>query len=481
MSTNNNGTNVHSRESGTRVVNSEHRIAGSEKRASDGHVKKSVILKASAQAQCGSEERPLPDGLPQTMAVAFLDAKKFAIISKVADARGVEQYRAVEVQKLRHWRDDFYEHRGSSYKRIVREDLRSDVVAFLNSAWYFNSKFEKRRLAVKNSVIADVMSQLSMICHVKTLAMPAWIGDEQDRPSPKDIVAYSNGMVDVSAWLEDPHAHEAKHPSDEWFHQPTHNWFSASSLPRPFSTLAHCPNTFKYLRTALITDDQILLAMEWLGYLITQDNSFEKMMWLHGNGGTGKGTFCKIIADLVGSSNTAAFSFSSLTNQFALKSWMGKTVAMNRDGHLGTGEQAHRIVDTILGVTGRDPQFIDVKNKDPIEEHLLSTRIVVSLNAFPSLPASQTAMERRSLILAFDKQVGDGTDRNLFEDSIKPEMSGVTAAALIALKRLHTNRRFTRTVRGEELIDRLTRLSTPVKDSTASAAALRTFTPQPRL
>jgi len=396
----------------------------------------------------------LPDTRPYTLAAAYLRARGLGEVHECKDARGFEMLRFVRPTRLRHWREEFYEFQSCVYRRRLLEQLLSDLTLFLNNQWHFKAGNERVPLRVTGSTVNDVVRQLRALCQADVEAMPEWLDGEagDDRPDPHHVIAFEDGLLDYRAWLDDPAVPLQK---------PTPDWFSVAVLPRPYQPVAECPKILGFLRQS-IGEEQMPVLQEWAGYLLTRETRLQKMMWLHGVGGGGKGTILRLLTELVGPVNAVSFRLSDLCERFTLSSFLGKTSAMSGETLLGRSD-AHRIVEHLLAIVGEDDRNIDRKNRELLASVRLGTRLTLAANRFPKLPDAGIAMKRRSLVISFERTFASNPDPDLF-DKLRAEMPGFTAWAMAGLRRLWANGwRFSQTERGIDLLERFSRQSSPVK------------------
>lgn len=396
----------------------------------------------------------LPDTRPFTLAAAYLRHRKLADVSTYFDVScGKEQFRDPKPERLRHWREEFYEFQKCVYHKMHNEELFSHLVTFLNRQTFYGESNKITPVRVTNAVATNVIGQLRAMCQVFNVdALPAWI-DGEGRPPSSRVVAFTNGLLDIDEWLDD---------EGTPLQASTPDWLSVTCLPRAYDPTATCPTIVAFLKDVLEDDDQVDLFQEWCGLMVTTDTSFQRMLWLHGVGGGGKGTCAKLITALVGKESCASFGLFDLMEKFTLSSFTGKTVAISHDAHLGNSADTHRVIEHILAISGEDDRNIDRKNRDMLQGIKLSTRLVIVCNGFPQLPDAGIALRRRSLILSFRKTFEKVKDRKLSE-KFASEMSGFTIWALRGLRRLMERGDFVQTRRGLELLDRLSRLSSPVR------------------
>lgn len=392
-------------------------------------------------------KEPLSDKRPLTLAAAFLAQQDPPLATVLRDG-GVTR---VEPKLLRHWREEFYVFRQYVYRKWIKEELEGQVVRFLNGQRIAKGE-ETVPLCVTRAVVKDVLHQLACLCQVGVEAMPVWL-DGQARPDPRHVVAFTNGLLDVDEWLDDPEVPLAA---------PTADWFSETVLPRAYDPKAKCGRTIDFFFEALGDREQVDLLQEWMGYILTRDTKYQKMIWLQGLAGGGKGTILRLMRELVGAENTVNFSLYRLAEQFTLSSFLGKTLAIEPDTRLGHDAKTHSIVETLLSIVGEDDLNVDRKFRELISNIKLGTRIAIATNSFPYMPDAGNALRRRSLILTFNETFHGREDVHLGE-KLRLELSGLTTWALQGLRRLSERGQFLNTERQQEFLDEMELAHSPVK------------------
>ena len=397
---------------------------------------------------------PLPDTRPYTLAATYLGERGHADVQWVADATGLDQVASVEVTTLRHWREEFFAFGTCVYRRLIPEELASDLTNFLNRLTYFGPRGAPRPVRVTRSMEGDVVAQLRRICQVRAEGMPTWLGEGGDRPDPRHVIAFANGLLDVDAWLADPGV--AMSP-------PTYEWFSEAVLPCAFSPAAACPGWLAFLDQALGGDAELVaLLQEFFGYCLTGDTSAQKMLWLHGVSGAGKSTVVHVLRRVVGERNTVSFDLWSLLGQFTLSSFLGKRLATSADAHLGNGNEADKVLAKLKGISGEDEQLVDRKNREMLSSVRLTVRFVISTNEFPNLPDASDALARRALFIPFERSFQGEADLGLGA-RLDAELAGITVWALAGLRRLLANGgRFTTSAAASRTAAEFRRLQSPV-------------------
>lgn len=140
------------------------------------------------------------------------------------------------------------------------------------------------------------------------------------------------------------------------------------------------------------------LAIQIIRATVTGKN-LENIFWLHGVGGTGKGTFQTLLENLVGAENIASFKIDATAGRFDTSILIGKSVVIGDDIQKDVIIQDTSIVFSLA--TG-DPIKIEDKGRRPYTTRLKMT-VVQSSNGFPRMNADKKAIDRRFRVLSFSE------------------------------------------------------------------------------
>ena len=262
--------------------------------------------------------------------------------------------------------------------------------------------------------------------------MPFYRGNDKF-PKPSDIIAFRNGLLDIEAWL--------KGGTTLLPHTPL--WVSTSCLPFDFDPTATCPRWARFVQEVFPKDDgQKETLQEWFGYCLASDTSLQKFCIWVGVGANGKGTAWEVLRQLVGEHSAGAFSLHQLAKDFGLSPLVDKAVAYCGEAELKGVADRNRILETLKGITGEDPQQVNRKFDPDGAILVMPTRLVIACNRLPTLYETTGAVSRRMLLQRFDECFEGKEDFNL-KGKLVAELPGICNWALEGSKRLRTNGRFT--------------------------------------
>ncbi|MBY4978330.1 phage/plasmid primase, P4 family [Streptococcus suis] len=143
--------------------------------------------------------------------------------------------------------------------------------------------------------------------------------------------------------------------------------------------------------------------------------SLQKIFWLFGEGGTGKGTFQQLLINLVGMENVASLKITGLTkSQFSTSILLGKSLVIGDDV-----QKDALIKDTsdMFSLATGDIMTIEDKGKRPYSIRLNMT-VVQSSNGLPRMNGDKSAIDRRFRILPFTKVFKSKPNRAIKDDYI---------------------------------------------------------------
>jgi hypothetical protein len=138
----------------------------------------------------------------------------------------------------------FYQFTGTHYARI--EDMDVAVRQWMREVGESQN----------NNLVANVIPVIKAATYRQDI-MPCWIGaDPPPFSNSNDIVAFGNGLYDLSTGTLYPHSTD---------------WLSTYCLSFNFDPSATCPQWIKFLNSSLEEDrDSISLLQEWFGYCLTE-------------------------------------------------------------------------------------------------------------------------------------------------------------------------------------------------------------------
>lgn len=215
--------------------------------------------------------------------------------------------------------------------------------------------------------------------------------------------------------------------------------------------------TETFLREAIPEADDRCMLWEYIGYSMTIDTRFQKMLIIQGVGGTGKSKVINMAQNIIGSRNYSNISLHDLNQKFYPSLLYGKLLNTCAD----ISSDALLAVDNIKKATGEDVMIYEKKGKDPQSFHSYA-KLIFSANKIPlNLDEKSNAFYRRLLILKMDK-VPKKKDMDLGE-RLEHETGYQIWMAVGALKKLYKDGAFLESVGSSELVEELYREADTVK------------------
>jgi putative DNA primase/helicase len=234
-----------------------------------------------------------------------------------------------------------------------------------------------------------------------------------------------------------------------------------NSLPYDYDSAAACPQWLQFL-AALWPDDRqsIETLQEVLGYLLTSRTDLQKMFFLIGPKRSGKGTIARVIRELLGPSNVAGPTLSSLADQFGLQPLLNKRLAVVGDARLGGRADASVITERLLSITGEDLQTVHRKHQTAVTDRL-PVRFLLISNELPKLDDASATLPSRMILLRLRESFYGREDHTLTE-RLLAELPGILNWALDGLERLQARKRFIQPETSQDLLDAMEALASPI-------------------
>lgn len=221
------------------------------------------------------------------------------------------------------------------------------------------------------------------------------------------LLPFQNGTLEIATSKLHPHSPGYKF-----------TW----ALPRPHSIVAaDWGNISQWLDTATGGNLHIKnLLLAYAAATLKGRADIQKFLHLIGIGGSGKGTFCRLLISLIGIENTHSSTLDDwCSNRFEAAQAYGKRLLIFPDEDKGT-----RSLGKFKQLTGGDWLRAEEKGKKPFK-FKFEGMVVVASN-FPIFGADNSSgMSRRTIAVPFNAAVGRNARRNLDND-FEPELPAFT-------------------------------------------------------
>jgi putative DNA primase/helicase len=282
------------------------------------------------------------------------------------------------------------------------------------------------------------------------LRAPAWRDGgkgEYAELDPRNMISLKNGLLDITT---------------RKIYLATPQFFTFTGLPLAYDFAAKAERWLSFLDE--VTDHRqplVDLLQEMFGYLLSGATRKQKMFFLMGDPGAGKGTILRILTALIGELNTCHPSIEGLGDRFGLLDLIGKSVAQITDlDSDATKATMSTAATAINAISGEDGITVRRHNIGPWNGRL-GVRIVMAGNGLPDFGKHMNAMRRRLLVIPFDVSFEKRADENL-TDKLELELAGILNWGLDGLDRLNAQGAFTEPEVSLEIKRRLLRKSNPL-------------------
>lgn len=272
-------------------------------------------------------------------------------------------------------------------------------------------------------------------------------------------VPMQNGILDLDSWLGGGHSDDVLYPHDG------SKWFNFYVLPYDFDPLADCPKWKATLKHNQEDDiDRMNLLQEWAGYLLFPDTSQQKFLILEGEGSNGKSVYCAGIEGMLGTDAVSHVQLEIFHQRFALTETLEKMVNICTD----TGE-VNKVCEGLLkSFVSGDRMFFDRKGKPGINAKP-TARLMTVWNNRPRFVDRSSGLWRRMMVVPWGRTIKE-SDPGFVRGMDDPtwwersgELPGIFNWAVVGLKRLRAQGRFTKSEVSQQAIEEYKSESNPAR------------------
>lgn len=253
---------------------------------------------------------------------------------------------------------------------------------------------------------ADVAN---MIRDLSTLPMGRRMNDHED------LICLRSGMFNLRTGELSPH---------------DKTYFATYMLPIDFDP-RNVPDCvmFKRCLDQWVSDPEAIRELQkFMGYCLTRETRYEKMLILFGPGGDGKSTLMNILRALVGENNCSHIPMGRLEDQFYLSRLVDKLINMSTEIE-SKAMQSQEIKAIVSG----DPIAASFKNQTPFD-FVPFCKLVYSTNRLPKMLDNSDGFFRKIMIIRFEGQFVKSGQADIFlKDKLLEELPGIFAWALMGL------------------------------------------------
>lgn len=185
----------------------------------------------------------------------------------------------------------------------------------------------------------------------------------------------------------------------------------------------HSPVFYRWAKQALNKDELVLKALAVINAVATFRFS-ELQLFLHtyGKPGTGKGTFSRLLQELVGEGNCASTRLSKLSNDYEIAEFIDKQLVNCPDE-----DKQHGGYSGLKSLTGGDTIGYRPIYGKPARSKFHGTLIITANDSV--FGGNTTGLDRRMVALGFNNVI---TERDSsIESALKEELSSLTSVALL--------------------------------------------------
>lgn len=357
---------------------------------------------------------------------------------------------------IRCYKSQWIQYEDGYYRECNTEEFRGSIYHFLEGKTFSrtNAKGGVDLVPYKptRAKVSDIIDGLTDWCSIID-DPPVWLRD-MGCPSPENLIAFQNGILDVNEYVE----------GRIKLYNPTPAFFSFNILPYNFDENVHSELWEQFYKDVFNGDEtKIQLLSQWFGYNCVPDMSYEKLLLCTGRPRSGKGTILNTLAALLGPNQVVSTSFQTLCTEFGYQPLLGKLAVLLSDAKVPNPREAEAALEKILQIVGRDPVGIRRMYVSYLPQVYLRCKFSIAMNDLPNLPDNVNALEPKLNILYFENSYIGREDTALkYKLQQEAAQGKLINFALEGLKSLRKEGKFIVPHSSKTLLKQLRELTTPV-------------------
>jgi P4 family phage/plasmid primase-like protien len=231
------------------------------------------------------------------------------------------------------------------------------------------------------------------------------------------MIHVGNGVVDMSVI---PHV----------FKPFSKDYYSFNRCEVEYDPDAECPKFLGDLLGGQVDKEDVDLLQMWVGMCLMGKNVFQKILMIHGIGGTGKGTFVNVISSLIGDKNVTTLRTDHVGGRFETGFYHGKTLLHGSD--VSSAFLNNEGVGMLKSLTGGDLMMTEKKGVNGTMQIRGDYNVVTTSNAKlkVKIDGDKSAWARRIMVVGFEKAAVAKPVNDFAEVLMKEEGSGILLWAI---------------------------------------------------
>lgn len=346
---------------------------------------------------------------------------------------------------LRFWRESWYRYDGRRYALTSDSDVQNEIMAYLQDVGVQEAFNVLPSAQAMRNTLAGLRSM--RYCGLPS-ALPAmtWISDGSDGSGWR---AMANGLVNLEQASEyqltlSESGGKADPAEVSCFTRPlTADLLATTAQNYIYDPDAQCPRFLKFLTDLQPMQDMRDMLQMMMGLCLVPETKYAKFWILHGNGGTGKSTFLRILKRVVGPDNCCNVPLLDLQDKFSLWPLAERLVniveELQPDDKFGS---IRYVEDRFKNMVSGGDIPVERKGRDRTEAKCLA-RHVFACNQLPIFGDRSEGLWDRMIIVPFEQRIRNTEKMILdFDETLVDELPGILNFALIGLAKLRRLDRF---------------------------------------